>query len=466
MLTMANAQDSNPIESRGFFKDLVENMKIGVIISDTKGTIVYINRTYARFLDIDIDGSVGRHVTEVISNSRLHIVAKTGIAEVNYPHQYKNTGFLVHRIPLRREGRIIAVVGLVLFDSATTATKLAEKLDRLESKIVDVQKELANVHTSQFSFESIIGTSLSMKQVKREAVSAAATDMPVLITGESGTGKELFAHAVHNASDRRHFPFIRVNCAALPKDLLEAELFGYEKGSFTGADPNGKPGKFELAHLGTIFLDEIGDMPLEMQPKLLRVLELKEFERVGSVRLISSDFRIVAATNQDLDGLMKAGQFRRDLYFRLNGIPIRIDPLRKRREDIIPLAYHFIEKAIKGPSGKGIRIHSEAQKTLDSYDWPGNARELLHVIQRALYKSEYETIRQDNLPDYLYHPAVFPKRSDATSLNDYMRSAERFLIEQTLRQVDGNKTKASELLGIHRTLLYRKMKMLGMVQKV
>jgi len=460
---MTGAPVSNPIEKLGFFENLVENMEIGVIICDTDGKIIYINNTYARFLDIDIPSSMGKHATEVITNSRLHIVAKTGIAEVNYPHKYKDTGFLVHRIPLRERGCIIAVVGMVLFDSATTATQLAEKLDRLESKIVDVQKELAHVHTPKFSFESIVGKSLSLKSVKREAVNAAGTDMPVLITGESGTGKELFAHAIHNASDRRDFPFIRVNCAALPKDLLEAELFGYEKGSFTGADPKGKPGKFELAHLGTIFLDEIGDMPLEMQPKLLRVLELKEFERVGGVALISSDFRIIAATNQNLESLMKTGQFRRDLYFRLNGVPIRIDPLRNRRDDVIPLAYHFIEKTIKGPSGKGIRIHSEAKKMLESYDWPGNARELLHVIQRALYESGYETVKPENLPDYLYHSAAFPKRSDLTSLNNYMRSAERYFIEQTLRQVAGNKTKAAEILGIHRTLLYRKMKLLGIL---
>ena len=436
-------------------------MEIGVIISDRSGKIIYINSTYARFLDIDIQASLGKHVTEVISNSRLHIVAQTGIAEVNYPHKYKDTGFLVHRIPLREQGRVIAVVGLVLFDSATTVTKLAEKLDRLESKIADVQKELANVHTPQFSFESIIGDSRSMTNVRQEAINAAGTNMPVLITGESGTGKELFAHAIHNASARRDFPFIRVNCAALPKDLLEAELFGYEKGSFTGANPKGKPGKFELAHLGSIFLDEIGDMPIEMQPKLLRVLELKEFERVGGVALISSNFRIIAATNQNLESLMKTGQFRRDLYFRLNGIPIHIDPLRDRRDDVIPLAYHFIQQTIKGPSGKGIRIQSGAIKTLESYDWPGNARELLHVIQRALYKSNSGVVEPDSLPDYLYHSTVFPKRSDAATLNDYMRSAERYLIEQTIRKVGGNKTKAAALLGIHRTLLYRKIKILG-----
>jgi len=458
---MAHKPVSNPIEQAGFFKNLVDNMELGVIIGDSEGKIIYINNTYARFLDIDIPSSLGKHATEVISNSRLHIVAQTGIAEVNYPHKFKDMGLLVHRIPLREKGRVIAVLGMVLFDSATTVTKLAEKLDWLESKIVDVQKELAHVHTPRYSFESIVGTSLSLNNAKQEARNAAATNMPVLVKGESGTGKELFAHAIHNASDRRDFPFIRVNCAALPKDLLEAELFGYEKGSFTGANPKGKPGKFELAHLGTIFLDEIGDMPIEMQPKLLRVLELKEFERVGGVGLISSDFRVIAATNQDLEGLMKTGQFRRDLYFRLNGIPIAIDPLRNRKDDIIPLAYHIIEQTVKGPSGKGIRIHSEAKKTLECYEWPGNARELRHVIQRALYKSEFDTIRPDNLPDYLYHSAVFPKRSDSTSLNDYMRSAERFLIERTLRESGGNKSKAAAVLGIHRTLLYRKMKLLG-----
>ena len=458
---MVDQSAVNPIERTGFFRNLVENMEIGVIISDTDGKIIYINRTYARFLDVDIENSLGKHATEVISNSRLHIVAKSGIAEINYPHQYKGMGLLVHRIPLRDKGKIIAVVGLVLFDSATTVTKLAEKLDRLESKIADVQKELANLHTPRFTFDSIIGKSHSTTTVKREARNAAGTNMPVLITGESGTGKELFAHAIHNASDRRHFPFIRVNCAALPKDLLEAELFGYEKGSFTGALPKGKPGKFELAHLGTIFLDEVGDMPMEMQPKLLRVLELKEFERVGGVNVISSDFRIIAATNQNLDSLMKTGQFRRDLYFRLNGIPINIEPLRNRKDDIIPLSYHFISRTVKGPSGKAIRITADARNALETYDWPGNARELLHVVQRALSKSRLEKITAECLPDYLYHSAVFPKRSEAASLYDYLNSAERFLIEQTLREMNGNKSKTAEQLGIHRTLLYRKMKILG-----
>ena len=453
---------SNPVYQTGFFKNLVENMEIGVIICDTDGKIVYINRTYARFLEIDIENCLGKHATEIVSNSRLHIVAKTGISEINYPHQFKDSGFIVHRIPLRENGRVIAVVGMVLFDSVTTVTKLAEKLEQLESKLVDVQKELAAVHTTSFTFDSIAGKSGSIKSAIREASGAAGTTMPVLITGESGTGKELFAHAIHHASGRRHFPFIRVNCAAMPKELLEAELFGYEKGSFTGAHPKGKPGKFELAHLGTMFLDEIGDMPLDIQPKLLRVLELKEFERVGGVKVIFSDFRIISATNQNLEHLMKTGQFRRDLYFRINGIPLDIEPLRARREDIIPTAYHFIEKTVKGPSGKGIRIHPTAEKALEKYDWPGNGRELLHVMQRTLYGAKSGTIKPEDLPDYLFSSTVFPKRSGAPTLYERMRSAEQFLIEQTLRQAGGNKTKAAELLGIHRTLLYRKIKLLDL----
>ena len=360
---------SNPMEQNVFFKCLLDNMQIGIIVTDANGIIIYINDTYARFVDIDIEKSLGKHVTKVVANSRLHIVAETGVAEINHPHKFKGMGLLVHRVPIKQSGKITAALGLVLFDSATTAHKLSEKVAYLETKLEHFQNELASIHATRYTFDHIIGPSASLQKSRQEAVQAAAHDMPVLITGESGTGKELFAQAIHDASPRRNYLFLRVNCTALPKDLLEAELFGYEKGSFTGAHPKGKLGKFELAHMGTIFLDEIGDMPIEMQPKLLRVLELKEFERLGGVNIVSSDFRVIAATNQDLDRLMKSGLFRRDLYYRLNGVPIQIKPLRKRREDIIPMAYHYIAKTIKGPSGKGIRIHPEARIKLEQYDW-------------------------------------------------------------------------------------------------
>ncbi len=445
----------------GFFKALLDNMQIGIIVSDADGLLIYINETYARFLNIDIEDSIGKHATEVIANSRLHVVAKTGIAEINYPHKFKDTGFLVHRVPIKKNGRVEAVLGLVLFDSATTAMNLAEKVAFLESKLKRFQKELAALHATRYRFEHIIGDSESIRQVRSEARHAASNDLPVLITGESGTGKELFAQAIHHASPRSPYPFVRVNCAAMPRDLLEAELFGYEKGSFTGADPKGKPGKFEVANMGSMFLDEIGDMPLEIQPKLLRVLELKEFDRIGGTALQTSDFRVIAATNQNLDRLMKSGQFRRDLYYRISGLPIEIPPLRKRREDILPLAYYLIQQTIRGPAGKGIRIREGAERRLLAYDWPGNGRELLHVLQRILYTHDLEAIEERHLPDYLLQTAPIPERRKKTTLAKYLKSAERFAIEDALKKAEGNKTKAAEALGIHRTLLYRKMRLLG-----
>jgi PAS domain S-box-containing protein len=445
----------------GFFKSLLDNMQIGIIVSDAQGTLIYINETYARFLNISIEDSIGKHATEVISNTRLHIVGQTGQAEINYPHKFKERGYLVHRIPIKRDGKVMAVLGLVLFDSAITAVKLAEKVAKLEYELKHYQEELASFHATRYTFDDIVGVSNDMQTVKAEAIKAATSDLPVLITGESGTGKELFAQAIHHASARRPYPFVSVNCASIPKDLLESELFGYEKGSFTGAGPKGKPGKFEIANMGTIFLDEIGDMSLEMQPKLLRVLEMKQFERVGGTTIVSSDFRVIAATNQNIDHLMKSGLFRRDLYFRLNVIPIEIPSLKDGRDDVIPMAYYFIQQIVKGAAGKGIRIHSEAEEALLRYDWPGNGRELLHTLQRILHGFEGDVIRVSDLPDYIVNTISLPKKRKGATLNEYLETAERFAIKEALLEAGNNRSRTAELLGIHRTLLYRKMKILG-----
>ena len=451
------------VQQNWFFKALVDNMKIGVIVSDANGYIIYINQTYARFLNIDADESIGKHANDIVSNSRLAVVARTGQAEINYPHKFKDTGFLVQRIPIKRDGVVVAVLGLVLFDSAATVINLAERLAALESKLKSYQEQLACLHTTSYRFDDIVGRSEFMQAVKAEAIKAATNDLPVLLTGESGTGKELFAHAIHQASARKTYPFVKVNCAAIPKDLLEAELFGYAKGAFTGADPKGRPGKFETAHMGTIFLDEIGDMPLDMQPKLLRVLETKEIERIGSNAAIPVDFRVIAATNQDIRRLMQSGLFRRDLFYRLNVVPLDIPPLRKRRDDILPLAYHFIQKIIKGAPGRGIRIHSSAERALVNYDWPGNGRELLHVLERVLHGFEGHTIDISLLPTYLRNAVPTPKRDEETSLRKYLAEAERRAIEAALENANGSKTRAAKALGIHRSLLYRKMKKLNIL---
>jgi transcriptional regulator with PAS, ATPase and Fis domain len=234
----------------------------------------------------------------------MHNVAKTGKAEINQSHRIMDQDMVVQRIPIKKNNRVIAVFGQVMFKDVRDVGRLAEKLSVLESKVEFYEKELFSLRSTRYTLDSIAGVSRAIESLKSEALTAASNNLPVLILGESGTGKELFAQAIHHASTRRLHPFMRINCAAIPKDLLEAELFGYERGAFTGARSDGKPGKFELAHHGTVFLDEIGDLPVEMQPKLLRVLEEKEFERVGGNRLIRSDFRLIAASNQDLQDML------------------------------------------------------------------------------------------------------------------------------------------------------------------
>jgi len=449
------------LKEKNFFKSILDNMQIGVLVTDANGYIIYANNTYTQFLSTDdLDKIIGKYITDVIETSRLHVVAKTGQAEINYPHQHKDLGFLVQRIPIKQKGKVIAVLALVLFDNATTALKLGEKCANLESKLKNYQKELGSIHRTIYDFDSIIGVSSAMRAAKAEAIQEATNDLPVLLTGESGTGKELFAQSIHHASARKHYPFVQVNCAAIPKDLLESELFGYAKGAFTGASKKGKLGKFELANMGTIFLDEIGDMPIEMQPKILRVLEMKEVERIGSNLQTPSDFRVIAATNQDMESLMKSGLFRRDLYFRLNVVPINIKPLRHRTEDILPLAYHFIQNIIKGPAGKGIHILSDAQNALLAYKWPGNGREVLHTMERILVATKQNPIDISDLPEYFHYSDNLPARNKGAMLNDYLQKAEKYAIKQALIEADNNKTKAADILGIHRTILYRKMKKL------
>jgi transcriptional regulator with PAS, ATPase and Fis domain len=433
-------------------------MQVGVIVSDHKGYIVYINDTYARFLGIDPKTDIGKHATELGVNSRLHIVAKTGNAEVNYPHQLKDKGYLVHRVPIKEKGKVVAVLGLVIFDSTSTASRLAEKLLFMESKLHLYESELLSLRSTRYTFDSVVGVSEAIIGAKTEAVRAATNNFPVLITGESGTGKELFAQAIHHASSRKPYPFVRVNCAAIPRDLFESELFGYERGSFTGANPRGKAGKFELANYGTVFLDEIGDLPLEMQPKLLRVLEGKEFERVGGSALKRADFRLLSATNQNLEEMREKKRFRTDLFYRLNVIPIHIPPLRDRRDDIIPLARYLLKLIAQESGFMEIGMDNKAEEVLRSWDWPGNVRELSNVLERVSSSLQRETIYLCDLPFYLLGNKNRSAEKDQTSLKSVQGRSEIEAIRYALESTQYNKVRAAATLGIHRSLLYKKMK--------
>ena len=306
-------------------------------------------------------------------------------------------------------------------------------------------------------FEQIIGNSPALEAVLEQVERVAPTGSTVLIQGETGTGKELIAHAIHNLSSRCGRPFVRVNCAAIPLDLLESELFGHEKGAFTGAIMQ-KTGRFELADKGTLFLDEVGDIPPALQPKLLRVLQEQEFERLGSTRTHQVDVRLVTATNRDLTEMVDEGQFRSDLYYRLNVFPIELPPLRDRREDIPGLVAHFVERFGRRMGKQIDQIPSEIMSAFCSYHWPGNIRELQNLIERAVILSN-----DGVLPNPL--PTVIATRSAVTSpAGITLRDSERTLILHTLEQVRwviGGPKGAAAKLGLKRTTLIHKMQKLG-----
>jgi len=460
MKTTAIALSKKP----GFYRKLLDNAAFGVITTDSEGYIVYMNQCYADFLGINPNSVAGMHITRFVPNSRMGIVGSLGKAEVNHVHEFINqqTTTIVHRIPIFEKEKVIAVFGIIIIKSSDSESVL-EKLSLLTTKIKLYEDELKSLRSGLYTFDKIIGSNPDIQNIRKEAEKAAGNNFPVLITGESGTGKELLAQSIHSASSRSSGPFVRINCAAIPRELFESELFGYEKGSFTGASNKGKIGKFELAHKGTIFLDEIGDMPLELQPKLLRVLELKEFERVGGNKIIKSDFRVIAATNRPLEKMMKNGRFRQDLFFRLNVIPFKLPPLRERRDDVAELIQHFIKKTMQSNRifDRKIRFSDEALDCLISYDWPGNTRELQNIIDRILATLENDTIEVADLPLQVQIKKSTGIQFKHNTLSEYMEDVERKLIKDVLKQTQGNKSHAADKLGIHRTLLYKKIKKLG-----
>ena len=452
------------LEKIKLYEGVLNNILSGVLITDPDGYVIFFSDTYGKFLGMDPKAQIGKHTTDVIENSRMHIVARTGVPEINHPHQIMGRNQIVQRIPIYINGKLAAVFGQVMFEDIKDVQILADKLNILESKVQLYEKELENLRASKYSCRNIVGSSQVMTELRRLAQRAAKVNSPVLLVGDSGTGKELFAHAIHRASDRHRKPFIRLNCSAIPKDLLEAELFGYEPGAFTGAGTKGKPGKFELAHQGTIFLDEVSELPLEIQPKLLRVVEEKIVERLGATRPVKCDFRLIAATNENLEDCIRRGKFRKDLYYRLNVIPLHIPPLRERREDIPLIASHLLQSLCRdfGLAAKG--ISPEVMKIFQNHDWPGNVRELSNILERTLtlLDERDEMIHVEHLPLFFRSLSTRSERSQPRILKDLRATSERDAVLHAIRAANNNKNEAARILGIHRTALYKKMKKLNL----
>lgn len=457
--------DIEDIKLMNRLHQIFDPISVPFIIVNRETEIVMINEAFAEYLEYSRDEIIGKKVEEVDPNTRFPYVIKNKKPETNYKHKFSNGHTaIVHRIPvLDDDGEVVYGFGMVVFDDLKQLQDVLEKNKLLEGKLSIYQEELKNMRGAKYNWKTIVGNSVLMQEVKSMASRSAKTDSNVLINGESGTGKELFAHAIHNESKRCEGPFVKINCAAIPKDLLESELFGYEEGAFTGAKKQGKIGKFELASGGTIFLDEIGDMPLEMQVKILRVLQEKEIERIGGTKTIPVDCRIIAATNRDLKERIRENAFREDLYYRLNVINIEVPPLRNRKEDIEVLTLKLMEK-LSNSLGKYVNnITVDALESLKSYNWPGNIRELENVIERAINLTDHESIEIQHLPSHVIaHKAESSEESHVTTahlqtLRDAIEEIEKSTIMNCLKAMNFNKLKAAKVLGISRTSLYEKI---------
>ncbi|MGE8079741.1 sigma-54 interaction domain-containing protein [Peribacillus loiseleuriae] len=443
------------------FKDMIEFAYDGLVMVDPKGYVQMLSQAYADFLSVDQESSIGKHVTEVIENTRMHIVAKTGKQELAELQKVNEGYMIVTRSPILKNGKVTGAVGKVLFKNVGQVTAISKRIKLLEVELKKYKGDFRERNKASYSFDHLIGESVTFNEVINQAKKAAKSDSNVLLLGESGTGKELFAHSIHNASRRAMGVFVKVNCAAIPAELLESELFGYEEGSFTGAKKGGKAGKFEAADGGTIFLDEIGELPMHMQVKLLRVLQEKEIERVGSAGSIPIDVRVIAATNRNLEEMVAKGEFRLDLYYRLKVMEITIPSLKERKTDIEILVHHFIEKyqQIMKKQVKGICDHALCLLTL--YSWPGNIRELENIIERALnFVDEGTVITKMHLPEEI---AGHRDITSIRSLAEVMEDTERNTILACLRMTQGNKSETAKQLGVSRTTLYEKMKKYGLL---
>lgn len=355
-----------------------------------------------------------------------------------------------------KEGAFDYIIKPVNTDELKIIIEKAMEKARLVRENVQLKKQLRE----KYEFASIIGSSPAMQAVFSRMNKIIKTDSTVLILGESGTGKELVAKAIHFNGSRKDKPFIAVNCAAIPENLLESELFGHVKGAFTGAVKD-KIGKFEAAHQGTIFLDEIGVMPLPLQAKLLRVLQEQEVERVGASRTIKLDVRVISATNNNIEEDVKRGNFRDDLYYRLNVIPVNLPPLRERTEDILPLVKHFIAKNCRDMKRPMMSIEKEALEALEVYRWPGNVRELENVMERTVALSEGNTITFADLPANLRDEALTRVSERGVDLQRTVNEIEKKMILEALTLTNGVKAQAAAMLKLNRTTLVEKMRRLG-----
>ena len=442
------------IAKKSLFEGL-DRMCEGAIIVDREARIIWISDKYAARLNLSSPAAaIGQVVEEVIPNSLMREVVRTGEPMMLDIMQFDDASFVVMRVPVKDErGRVIGAAGFMLFDRLQSLQPFVSKFQRLETELADIQKSLAEERRVKYTFSSFIGSSPAAMQAKRQARRAAQADTTVLLLGETGTGKDVLAQAIHSASPRAHGPFIGINVAAIPDAVLEAEFFG------TAA----REGKFGLADGGTLFLDEVGDMPMAMQAKLLRVLQEKEVEPVGSNRVAKVDVRVIAASSVDLRRMVSMGRFRSDLYYRLSVLPIELPPLRERIGDLELLCDHILEEIALRAGRPQREITPTALAVLSGYPWPGNIRELRNVLEQVTLTSDNPRLSAEEFTLVLPRVPSTTRQGERPRLKlaDIVADAERSAIRSALAAAEGKKILAAELLGISRATLYQKLSMLA-----
>jgi transcriptional regulator with PAS, ATPase and Fis domain len=451
--------------------EIIEQSSEGTVIVDRDANIVWMNERYARRFGLEsAQVAIGKPCESVIPGSLLREVVRTGRPILLDMQDTPKEPLVVMRLPIHDDtGEVIGAIGFALFDELRSLSPMLKRYMSMQEELAST-RSLLRARQSKYNFAHFIGTSAASLEVKRRArrSASASAESPVLLLGETGTGKELLAQAIHGASPRAHKAFVSINSAAIPEALLEAEFFGTAPGAFTGADRKGRVGKLQLAQGGTLFLDEIGDMPLPLQSKLLRVLQEKEFEPVGSNEMIQSDVRVIAATSMDLEAAIKRGEFRADLYYRLNVLPIQVPPLRDRLDDLPALSEAILEELRSQHE-----LNGEALELLGQHAWPGNIRELRNVLERAALLSDDLILDATEIRAAI---GTFTPVERSVTLNleptpretfsEARERSDRQVIEAALAQCGGKVVEAAAQLGLGRSTLYKKMVALGIAESL
>lgn len=464
---LRNVIFNDPKEMIDFQRKIIDLCADALMVVDKNGDIIYINKSFEDVHKVSEADVLGKPVTSIIDNTRLNVVAKTGVPEHDRLQDIDNHSYVVSRVPIFEDEECVGAVGMIRFRHMEEIQKLTETVKNLKSELAQLRLNNKISNDTEYTFDRIPGVADLAKRAKTKAMLAAPQKVTVLLRGESGVGKEVYAQSIHNCSPRSERPFIHLNCSAIAEHLIESELFGYEEGAFTGARKGGHRGMFEQADNGTIFLDEIGDMPLSAQVKLLRVIQEGKVSRLGSEEIIKVDVRIIAATNRNLEEMIQNKSFREDLFYRLNVIPVDLPALREAPEEIPIIAKRLWQRLARKNAIFNKTLSDGALSVLQQQPWPGNVRELQNFLERCMIMLRENVVTAELIEEALQNAASNEQghqtfTSEQLSLTEMIEKTESRAISCALDAAEGNRSMAARQLNITRPLLYKKMAKYGL----